>query len=194
MNKDDLIKLKDTLIYESKYKKYGRYSPKGNRTRLIDDVKTIEEINKNINTQEAVEKMESLLVNFVKDLISRGEDFKRITVSIFGDVFASEFFLRKLNYHGEKTRISKNDILDDIIPLGVSFKAFKNDDKSSVVNFDDSYDIGIIKYSDFVNIMGMLDYDISIKTFDKFVLDVCSMSPIGPKIVIDFSKQKEHKH
>ena len=194
MNKDDLIKLKDTLIYESKYKKYGRYSPKGNRTRLIDDVKTIEEINKNINTQEAVEKIESLLVNFVKDLISRGEDFKRINVSIFGDVFASEFFLRKLSYHGEKTRISKNDILDDIIPLGVSFTAFKNDDKSSVVNFDDSYDIGIIKYSDFVNIMGMLDYDISIKTFDKFVLDVCSMSPIGPKIVIDFSKQKEHKH
>ena len=190
MNKDELIKLKDTLIYESKYKKYGRFSPNGNRIGLIDDAKMIEEIYKKVDTQDAVNKMEALLVNFVKDLISRGEDFKRITISIFSDVFASEFFLRKFNYHSERVRITKNDVLDDIIPLGVSFSAYKNDDKSSLINYDDSYDIGIIKYSDFVKIMNSLDYDISIKTFDKFIDDVCSTSPIGPKIIIDFDNKK----
>ena len=202
MNKDELIQLKERLIQErlskeSKTKRYcyfdtGSYS-EGDR------LETVDEISSRINTQIAIEKMESLLVNLVEYLTSKGEDFQKIIVSMSHDVFVSEDFLDKLNTYGNIVNLTKEDILYNIIPSSVFFGVYRNNNRNSSFKLnnealDGEHFLGVINYSEFVEGISLLGYDISLQNFDEYVDDTCKESPVGPKIVIDFSNQKEHKH
>lgn len=199
MNKDELIKLKERLIIQTKTKKYGYFDP---TSAYVDpeDVKTVEEITSEIDTQKAIETFELLMENFVRYLVDRGTDFQKIIFSIPIDLFASEHFLNKCANDEkcgyERSDITKEDILYDVIPLSIMFQAFETDEKNSWIDLDDSEyaeirPIGTVKYSEFVKGLELLGYDVSLKTFDEFFTEACGLCH-GSKIVIDFAKEKKH--
>lgn len=124
MNKDELIKLKERLISETKTKKYGYFDPTDSSV-YPEDVKSVEELTSEIDTQKALETLELLMENFVTYLATKGTGFKKIVLSIPNDLFASEQFLNKCandeNYGEVENNIAKEDILYDVIPLSIMF-------------------------------------------------------------------------
>ena len=204
MNKDELIKLKERLVQErlsneSKNKRYCYFDAWMYSEREGDKIETVDEISSKINTPIAIEKIESLLVNFVEYLTSKGEDFQKIVISMSNDVFVSEDFLNRLNTYGNDVNLSKEDILWNIIPSSIFFSVYRNGNRDSVFSVNNEtlggeHFLGVINYNEFVEGISLLGYDISLQNFDEYVDDICKKSPVGPKIVIDFSKEKEHKH
>ena len=195
MNKDELIKLKERVLTESKTKKYAPVD-----TAMLEpsepdleQIQTLEEITSKIDTKNAINEVERIIEKFILFLISRGKDFDEFVVSISPELFVSEYCLRKIIYNDDST-ITKEDVLYDIIPLYISISAYANDE--FIDTHDPEYEygayipLGNIKYEDFAKGMELLGYDLSAKNFDNYFNMVNNDD--YPTFVIDFTKEKKH--
>lgn len=197
MNKDELIKVKERVLTESKTKKYAPIDTAMLVPSDLDleQIQTLEEITSKIDTKNAINEVERRIEKFMLFLISRGKDFDKIVVSISPELFVSEYCLRKIIYDDDST-IAKEDVLYDIIQLYISIGAYANDefiymdDSEYEIEYEAYIPLGNIKYEDFAKGMELLGYDLSAKNFDKYFNMVNNDD--YPTIVIDFTKEKKH--
>ena len=197
MNKDELIKVKERVLTESKTKKYAPIDTAMLVPSDLDleQIQTLEEITSKIDTKNAINEVERIIEKFMLFLISRGKDFDEFVVSISPELFVSEYCLRKIIYDDDST-ITKEDVLYDIIQLYISIGAYANDefiymdDSEYEIEYEAYIPLGNIKYEDFAKGMELLGYDLSAKNFDKYFNMVNNDD--YPTIVIDFTKEKKH--
>lgn len=201
MNKEDLINLKENLTKVTKTKKFGYFCQSEDDVDP-DLVKPVDEILSEVNTQQAIEKIELLLEDYINELINHGIDFDIIKLSIMPDLFASEFFINKCandEKFNENRSIKKEDVLYDIIPLSVSLDTYIYEENKPKLNLDSEHiypgimSIGPVKYNEFVKGLESLGYDSSFKTFDEYFNNVCNSCNCS-EVIIDFSKEKKHTH
>lgn len=194
MNKDELIKYKEYLM-QINNRKYGFYDHSDSSVEF-DDLKTESELTSVINMDHVIMEFESFLEKCVKYLVDNGIDFDRIRLLMPSNFYASERFLKKAK-NSRDVPFTKEDVLYDVVPLTIWVTAYDSNGHDTFpnhfVNEDNNFAIfgfDAVKYSEFVEKLDELGYDISLKNFDEYFEAGLNMS--GPEINIDFSKGKNN--
>ena len=208
MNKEELIKLKESLLANKSTlyilcnnDEYGNF----------DEAKTLEEINSIINTESLIQWIEQVFEQTTIYIAKKAKDINKIELSIDYRLFISKDSLTQAKKDGiihpkSITNITKNDIVNDVIEvfpriLSVSYINLDGEMKIFETELEDKLKtpikLFITKTSELKQYIEKLGYEIKIECPGfKFMKNIIpnyehNENPTMFDIVCDFTKENK---
>lgn len=174
MNRNDLIEYKRKIL-ENKAKKYNVSSSSiwhSYALTLLNINLPIskEDLEKIINKEDFINSIEKEIENIVLELNEKKIDYDKLGIEFFPCIFINE----------------EREILKDVIMLSYPRIYIKNNERKSYLNLGKDLS-SIVKYSEFLNKIKTLEYDINYNSFDELKEEIKNKKEVSLCIDIDFN-------